>query len=105
MKLIHQSLESAGLLNRIQILALNVLDKTEFEGLLVAHLAENDGHTKQLRAQRRPPTPLARDQLVARADLPHNERLDDSAGADRLRQFLECCLWKPGSRLVRARIE
>ena len=104
-KFFHQAVECARLLDGIQILALNVFDERELERLLVAYFSQDNRHAQKLRALRSAPSALSRDELVSRADLSHNERLDDSARANGLRQFLECRFRKSRSRLIRARID
>jgi hypothetical protein len=54
---------------------------------------------------RRAPASFAGDQLVAAADSPDDQGLNDSARANRLSQFIESGLREPGSRLVRAGVK
>ena len=64
-KLIHQPLECARLLDGIQIFALNVFDKRQLERLLIAHFSQHRRHTEKLRTLRGAPSPFAGDELVS----------------------------------------
>ena len=65
MKLFHQALECARLLDGIQIFALDIFDERELERLLVADFAQHSRHAQKLRALRGAPSALAGDQLVS----------------------------------------
>jgi hypothetical protein len=105
MKFIHQAVECARLLDGIQILPLNVFNESELERLLIAYLSQDNRHAQKLRALRGAPSPLARDELVSCAELSHDQRLDDSARANGLRQFLDSGFCKSCTRLVWAGIK
>src|SRR6185503_18578992 len=70
-------------LDRVQILALDVLDQRDFERLLVAEFADDGGDFVQPGALRRPPASLAGDNLETVAMGTDDDRLDDAAGLDR----------------------
>ena len=104
-KFLHQAVECARLLDGIEIFALDVFYERELERLLIAYFAQYGRHAQKLRALRGAPSPLSRDELVSRADLSHDQRLNDSAGANGLRQFFERRFRKSRPRLVRAGID
>ena len=78
-KLLLQTLEGLGLLQRGQLLALDVLHEGQLEEPLVRHLPHDHGDGGEADLLRGPPAPLPRDDLVA---LPHpadEDRLDHPA--------------------------
>ena len=62
-KLLDQPVIRLGLLERRQVLALQIFDQRNFERLDIRELSDDDRHVVQADALRRPPTPLAGDQL------------------------------------------
>ena len=64
-KFLHQAVKCARLLDGIQIFALNVFYKREFERLLIAYFSQDNRHAQKLRALRSAPSPLSRDELVS----------------------------------------
>ncbi len=93
---------AGGLLDRVQVLALHVLDDGELGDILVGELAHDDGHGVQRRFLRRAPAPLAGDDLIAAALAiwTGDNRLHETLGADRLRELGEL-----GGIEILARIE
>jgi hypothetical protein len=65
-KLFHEVVERARLLDWIQILALDVFHERKLKGLLVTHLTQHNWNAKKLRSLRRAPSPLPCNQLVPR---------------------------------------
>ena len=63
-KLVHQTLVGVRLLDRAEILALQVLDEGDFKRILIAQDAHEDGHLVQLRALCGAPSPFAGNNLV-----------------------------------------
>ena len=82
-ELVLQALEGLRLLERRQLLALDVLDEGQLQQLLVGHVAQRDRHAREPGRLRGAPAPLAGDDLVALAAAPHQDRLHDAALADR----------------------
>ena len=68
-----------GLLDRVEILALDILDERDLERLGVAEVADDRRNFVQPRPLRRPPAPFAGDDLEAMAVRPDDDRLDDAA--------------------------
>ena len=101
-ELVGQPPIGVGLLQRRQVGALQVLDQRQLERLLVGEVAHDDRHLVLTRPLCRPPAPLARHDLVARRTATaraDEERLQDAALADRLRQRLELGLVESAARL------
>ena len=101
-ELVGQPAVGMGLLQRRKVGALQVLDQRQLERLLVGELAHDDRHLVLAGPLRRPPAPLAGDDLVARcsaAGRADQQRLQDAALADRLRQRLQLGLVEPAARL------
>ena len=106
--LARQRLIAAGLFQRIEIAALHVLDDGELERLAVGRFERHDRNVVQAGALRRPPAPLAGDDLVGilrPAHRPHHDRLDDAALLDRCRQVIELRLGEMPARIARIRLE
>jgi hypothetical protein len=61
----HKPLICFGFLDRIQILALDILDERDLERLDIIEFANDDRDLVKLRPLRRPPAPLAGDDLIA----------------------------------------
>src|SRR5690242_13275543 len=76
-------------LERVQILALDILDQRQLGGRGFVELANDRGDRVQLRLLGRTPAPLAGDDHVILAVRPEQDRLEDAALADRLRQLVE----------------
>ena len=82
-ELVLQAVERLRLLDRVQLLALDVLDEGQLEEVLVRDLAHRDRDRGEAGRLRRPEAPLPRDDLVALSPPPHQDRLHDPALADR----------------------
>src|SRR6266403_1379951 len=65
LELIHEALERAGGLNRIQILSLNVFNERHFERELIRDLPNNGGHFSEAGSLRCAPPAFTRNQLKA----------------------------------------
>src|SRR5262245_49952367 len=105
-ELVDEPLQRARLLERVQVLALYVLDEGDGDCRLVRDVFYDRGHGVQARHLRGPPTPLAGNDLVARLGVrtvggqrPHDYRLDDALGADRLGKLGERLLAHVDARL------
>ena len=86
--------------DRIQILALDVLDERRGQQLVVGNVADDDRHLEEAGALRRAPAALAGDDLVAVLRLAHDDRLDHAVRPDRAGQLVD-----PPVVHVRARLE
>jgi hypothetical protein len=82
----EQTLIGLRFFHRIQIFTQEVLDEGELEALRVARLANDRGNRGQPGELRRPPAPLAHDQLVAVAQTSDHDRLEHTALAQRCRK-------------------
>jgi len=99
-----QALIGLRLFDRIEILALDILDQRNFQRLRLVEITDDRGDAVELRPLRRSPAPLARDDLIAiNAGRANNDRLNDAARADAVGQLLQRTLVKVASRLVRMR--
>jgi hypothetical protein len=104
-KLIGETLECVGLLDRVEVLALEVFNEGHLESHGVRHVPNhyrNAGETSFLSST---PATFTCDELVAGSNSADDERLDDSARLDRTRKFVERFFAEAGSRLIRARID
>ena len=85
---LHQHLIALGLLHRVQVLPLEVLDQAKLHDLSVIRLDDNGGDLVQSGGLGRPPPPLSGDDLIiARGQPPHRQGLDDPVDPDRLGQI------------------
>jgi hypothetical protein len=82
-KFLCEALEGAGLLDRVEIFALKVLNKRHLERLFFGHVTHNDGNTLDRSALRGTPAALACNQLVTIVDSANDERLHDTTRDDR----------------------
>ena len=86
----HQPLIGLGLLDRVEVLALDVLDQRDLERRGVVEVADDDRHFVQLRRraarQRRSPATIS---ITRLADGPDDDRLEHAARADRLGQLVQ----------------
>ena len=80
---VDQPLIGLRLLDRVEVLALDILDQRDFERFVVAELADDRRDFVQPRPLRRAPAPLAGDDLEAVAVRADDDRLDDAARLDR----------------------
>jgi hypothetical protein len=89
--LVDQPLVATRLLDRRQVLALDVLDQCQLEQGLLADVAPHDhGNFREPRARRRPEPALAGDELVATLVLGHQQRLKNTVGADGIGELGKC---------------
>jgi hypothetical protein len=82
MRALEQRVVALGLLERVRIRALPVLDDLQLERLGVGELAHDRGHVDELRHLRGAEAALAGDDLEAFAQRPRDDRLDDALRAD-----------------------
>src|SRR5690606_7569984 len=109
-ELLDQALQRARLLERVQVLALDVLDQGHRDRGLVRDVADDGRHDLEARHLRGPPAPLAGDDLVADlaaavAQRPHDDRLHDALRADRLGELGQGLLAHVDARLVLAALQ
>src|ERR1700735_3064982 len=100
-----EAVEGAGLFDGVKMLALKIFDKGHLDGGFFGHVAKDHRDARKLGALCGAPASFAGNQLIAQADATDHERLDDAAGANRLREFLERFLTEPSARLIRARVD
>ena len=87
---VHQELVPLPFLDRVQVLALDVLDDGDLDRFLVGQRADDHRHVMQIGELRRAPAALAGDDLIGVARRrPDHERLHQPALADRGRKLLE----------------
>ncbi len=85
-----QPLQGHRFFDRVEILALDVLDQRHGDGGFVRNLANQRRHTFQTGLLAGAPASLAGDDLVAAAlDRTHDDGLHHAVIADRLRQFFQ----------------
>ena len=93
----------AGLLDGIQIFALEVFDQSELENLAIAGCANDRRRLDKLELASGAPAAFTGNKFVLVAYLPDDERLDNAAFPNALDKFLEMLAAKLLSWLERAR--
>ena len=91
-KLVGEPPVGEGLFNRVEVLALDVLDERHLQErsfLSRRDVADGDRHAQQAGELRGAPASFAGDDLEPIAHPPHHDGLDDAVGLDRLRELLE----------------
>ena len=101
MEIGHQTLECARLLHGVEVFALDVLDQRELQGRFFGDVADDGGNARQGSPLCSAPAALPGDELEPLAYGPENQRLDDSAHADRARQFLQPLIPEARAGLIR----
>ena len=79
---VDQALVGLRLLDRVEVLPLDILDQSDFECLVVAELADDRRYVVQPRPLGRAPAPFAGDDLEAVAMRADDDRLDHAARLD-----------------------
>ena len=104
-QLLLQALIRVRLLERLQLLALNVLDQRQLQQLIVLDGPHPDGDRGEARLLGRSPTPLSRDDLVARSVGAYQDRLEHSALFQRSRELRQLRRADVGARLLGVGLE
>ena len=105
-EVLDQRRAGARLVDRIEVLADDVLDQRHLQPLGPLGLADDRRHLLEAGLLGRAPAALAGDQLVAAVGEGADEqRLDDAAGLDRRRQAAERLGVEALARLVRVRLD
>jgi hypothetical protein len=99
-ELFRKALKRARLLDRIEILALEVLHKRHLERHLFRDVADNGWNASHPRSLSSTPPALAGDELIAVADTAHDEGLNNSACCDGTRELIKGRLAESGARLI-----
>ena len=98
---LHQPTISVGLLYRIQIRTLDVLDQRKLESLVVINLFYTNGNLLKASSLRGLPTALTGDDLIsAIGHLPYKNRLKQTIFFNRSSEFFYFLFFKLGSRLI-----
>src|SRR5262249_27443929 len=108
LELVGQAAVGERRLDRIQILALDVLDERHLEErplLSRRHVADDDRHALEAGHLRCTPAPLAGDDLKPIADLADDDWLDDAARFDGAREVVEAAVADLAARLEAVRRE
>ncbi len=101
LEVLHQLLVGGGFLQRVEVLAVQVLHQGLLQRQHVVHRAHHHRDGRQPGPLGRPPPPLAGDQLVALVpDLSHEDRLQDAQLGDRRGQGGQRLLVEVGARLM-----
>jgi hypothetical protein len=104
-KLVCETLECVGLLDRIEVLALKVFNQRHFKSHVIGDVPDHNWDATKASSLGRAPAPFACNQLVPGADPADYERLNNSAGTNRARKLIERFFAEARSGLVRARID
>src|SRR5580704_5835409 len=100
MKFAHQALVGSRLFDRVEVLALNILDQRYLERRLVGDFADDCGDTAQACSLRGAPSPFAGEKLIARSNSPQHQRLNNPAHLDRLSELRQGLFRKMSARLI-----
>jgi hypothetical protein len=98
-ELLVEALVGLRLLQRQQLLALDVLDQRQLQQPLVGHVAHHHRHGGEARFARGTPAALAGDDLVALALPAHQDRLHHARFLQGRRQLLQARRLEHGARL------
>jgi hypothetical protein len=104
-KLIGETLECMRLLDRVEVLALKVFNQGHLESHGVGHVPNHNRNAGETSFLSSTPATFAGNELVAGSNSADDEWLDDSAGLNRPRKFVERFFAEAGSRLIRARVD
>ena len=104
-KLVDEALIGLRFLDRVEILPLDILDQRNFERLLVGEVADDRRNFVEPRPLRRPPTPLAGDDLETVTVGTNDDRLDDAARPDRFGKLGKRLFLEDPSRLAGVRLD
>jgi hypothetical protein len=89
-ELVNQALQTERFLERVEVLALDVLDQRHGQRGFVRDMPDQGRHLAQACHLRRSPAPLAgNDFVTVIADRAHKDRLHEPLHPDRRRQFFE----------------
>ena len=102
-EVLDQLLVGRGLLERVEVGPVDVLDERLLERGDVVALADERRHPTDPQPAGRPPAALAGDELELVTDRPDEHRLEDADLTDRLGQLVEQLLVEALTRLVRVR--
>ena len=103
---VDQPLDAVRLFQRIELLALDVLDQGNRQRRLVRHGTHHRRNLGQPGLAGRPPAPFPGDQFVfTQTDLAHHDRLDYPLRQDRVRQLGQRRLVHVGTRLIAPRAD
>ena len=104
-ELLDELAVGVGRLERVEVLALEVLDEREFELLAIGELAHDRRDAVETGGLRGPQPALAGDELVAVERLGDEDRLEDAVLGDARRERRESFGVEPLARLVRVRAD
>src|SRR5260370_1016131 len=102
-KVFDQPMITLGLLDRVEVLPLNIFGPPNCERLGSVECPTDRAHLAQPRPLPRAPAALTRDNLVSRPVRSHDDGLQRPALRTRLRQFLKRSFIEMPARLARTR--
>lgn len=88
-ELLVQAIKGVSYFNRVQILALDVLDERDLHEPLVCEVLNDDGHVGERSQLRGAPAALSGDELISVSGMTDDDGLDDSVLSDGLGEFGE----------------
>ena len=89
LKLLDELRVAVRLFNSVQVLALQVLDQSQFQHGPVVGLPEDDGDFRQAEQLGGPPAAFAGDELEVAVAISHDQRLDDALFLDGISQLAQ----------------
>ena len=100
-ELVDETLDGTGFFQRVQVLALDVLDQGQGQGVLVADFLDDDRYRLELGQRRGAEAPFAGDDLVAPiVDGTDHQGLQQAMLMDRVRQLLQGGFVHAGAGLI-----
>ena len=100
-ELVGKPLIGFGFFDRVQVLALDILDQRNFERFTVVKITDNRRNVMNLRLLRRTPASFARNNLITAVKRPHDNRLDHAVTLDALCKLDQPIFGKIAARLGR----
>jgi hypothetical protein len=97
--IVDQPLIALRFLDRVEVAPLDILDQGYFERLGIVKLADDRRDLVETGLLRRPPAPLAGDDLEPSLVGPNDDRLDDAARPDRVGELGQRFLVEDAARL------
>src|SRR6185503_582414 len=100
---VGETLVGLGFLDRVEILALDILDQRHFQRFGITEIANYGWNFMELCPLGGSPAPLAGNDLIPAAFGPHDNWLDQATQGDGLAKFFERCFIEVAARLIRMR--
>jgi len=101
----HQALERVGNLDRVEVLALDILDECDLHEAIIGVILDNDWDLREAGDLGGAPSAFTGDQLVATDGRAHDQGLDDAVLANGLSEFSQAVCLETAARLERVWVD